>query len=291
MNRFSSILLPLDGSAQAAKGAGCALWLSEALGATLHVLHATAQPLPGQQALARLRIPDAQRAQVVVHQMAGAAEAAVLEEIAAHRIDLVVMNARGEPAAPSAAVHRLGAVAQAVIERSPVPVLLLPANYREVLPWTSMLVAASGEAAADQALEIAAQLAAALGLAVTVLHVEDGSASGATALGAYADSAHHEYSQRLEQLVERGLAGCTAQESKCVREVLLRRGEPASVLLEQVARQGSSVLALGWHGALGAGRAQVLKRLLEEAECALLLVRGAQRSHARLKVGAEIDER
>lgn len=291
MNRFSSILLPLDGSVEAAKGAGCALWLSEALGATLHVLHATAQPLPGQQALAPLHVPQAQRAQVVVHQLAGAAEDAVLEAIAAHRIALVVMSARGESASSIAAPHRLGVVAQAVIERSPVPVLLLPAHYREMLPWTSMLAAASGESAADLALEVAVQLAASLGLSVTVVHAADGSSEAETApLGAYADSAHHEYSQRLEQLVERGLTGCTAQESTCVHEVLLRQGDPASVLLEQVARQGSSVLALGWHGSLGAGRAQVLKRLLEEAECALLLVRGARRSRARLKVGSELDD-
>jgi hypothetical protein len=34
----------------------------------------------------------------------------------------------------------------------------------------------------------------------------------------------------------------------------------------------------------------VLKRLLEEAECALLLVRKSERSSAWLKVGEEIDD-
>jgi hypothetical protein len=32
-----------------------------------------------------------------------------------------------------------------------------------------------------------------------------------------------------------------------------------------------------------------LKRLLEEAECALLLVRATEQSGARLKIGAEIE--
>ena len=37
MKRFRSLLLPLDGSPEAAKAAPCALWLGERLGATLHV--------------------------------------------------------------------------------------------------------------------------------------------------------------------------------------------------------------------------------------------------------------
>ena len=146
MSRFASILLPLDGSSEAAKGAGCALWLANATGATLHVLNATAHPLSAGDALARLRAAGAQGAAcVVVHQPPGSAEAAVLEEIAAHRIDLVVMSARGESTQANHALsHRLGPVARAVVEHSPAPVILLPAHYRESLPWTSMLAASSG---------------------------------------------------------------------------------------------------------------------------------------------------
>jgi nucleotide-binding universal stress UspA family protein len=291
-HRFASILLPLDGSPESAKAAGCALWLAQALGATLHVVHATAHSLPAAGALARLRVPHVQDARVVVHQVAGGAEAAVLQEIAAHHIDLVVMSARGESAsAKLAPMRRLGSIAQAVIERSPVPIVLLPLHYRESLPWTSMLAAASGEASADHALEAAARLATALRLKITVVHSADGPrGTGAAPFGGYADAPHHEYSHRLKQLVERGLAGCAAEEAHCVHDVLLCRGEPGAVLLEQVAGHGSSVLALGWHGALGAGRALVLKCLLEQAECALLVVRGAEHSRARLKVGSAIDQ-
>lgn len=293
MSRFVSILLPLDGSPEAAKGAGCALWLAEKLGATLHVLHATAQSLPGREALKKLRVPDVQHAQVVVHQLPKKAEAAVLEAVAAHNVDLVIMSTRGESACAGVDLSkRLGSVAQAVIEHSPVPVLLLPARYREALPWTSMLAAASGESSADRALEAAVHLAAALHLKVSVVHSADGPpAAGGAPLGAYADAPHHEYPRRLHEMVERGLAGCTREEGRCVDHMHLARGDPATVLLEEVARRGSSVLALGWHGALGAGRARVLKRLLEEGDCALLLVRAAARSPARLKVGEEIDER
>jgi nucleotide-binding universal stress UspA family protein len=292
MRRFTSLLLPLDGSAEATKGAGPALWLAETLGATLHVLHATAQPLSGRDALARLLVPGAQHAQVVLHQLPENADAAVLEAVTTYAVDLVIMSACGESASAGLKLfHRLGSVAQAVIEHSPVPVLLLPVRYREVLPWISILAAVSGERAADEALEVATRLAAALQLKLTVVHAEDGqNAAASMPLGAYADEAHHEYPRRIEEMVERGLTGCTPEESRCIEQVLLRKGDPAAVLLEQVARHASSVLALGWHGMLSTGHALVLKRLLDEAECPLLLVRKAEKSRTRLKVGKEIDD-
>lgn len=293
MTPFASVLLPLDGSPEAARGAGCALWLAQALGATLHVVHATQQPLSALAELDRLRIPAAQGAGVILHQCHGAADATVLEEIEAHGIDLVVMSARGETASKhTATAPILGSVAQAVLQRSPVPVVLLPRRYRELLPWTSMLAAASGEAASDQALASAARLAAALRLKVTVVHTEDGAAGASSPpLGtSYADAPHHEYPRRLDQLVERGLGPCTSEEAHCIDCVVLRRGDPVRVLLEQVAHLGSSVLALGWHGSLGARRAPVFKRLLEEAECALLVVRERpQQSRAQLRVASETD--
>jgi nucleotide-binding universal stress UspA family protein len=227
-----------------------------------------------------------ERAHVIVHQSVDSPETAVVRAIDEHGVGLVVMSAKGESASAGLAPKgSLGGTARGVVERSQVPVVLIPARYREALPWTSMLAAASGEPAADRALEAAARLAAALELSVTVLHAAD----GAPGTGAYADAPHHEYGRRLQEMVERGIAGCTTEESRCVHQVLLRRGDPARSLLEHIASSGTSLLALGWHGALGSGRAAVLKRLLEEAACALLLVRTAETSAARLKVGEEME--
>lgn len=292
MNRFASLLLPLDGSPEAAKSAGCALWLAETLGATLHVLHATMQPLPGRETLDRLLNSRTQSSQVILHQFAENADTAVLNALADYGIDLVIMSARGASAtAGLKSTQTLGTIAQAVVQRSAVPVLLIPVRYKEQLPWTSMLAAVSGDPAADQALKAATQLAAALQLNVTVLHVEDGPRTAhSVPFGAYTDAAHHEYPNRIEEMVRRGLTDCTPQECCCIEQVLLRCGDPAAVLLEQSRRQAGSVLALGWNGVLDSGRALVFKKLLEEAECALLIVRKTARSSAHLKVGKEIDD-
>ena len=295
MKRIEAILLPLDGSPEAAKAAGCALWIAHQLGATLHLLHvrpATARPFSAADAPGRLGVPQAQAEHVVVHEATGDAAAAVLEAISAHRIDLVVMSARGESAPfTGLRTHRLGSTARSIIERSPVPAVLVPARYRESLPWTSMLVASSGEAAADRALENAVRVAAALRLEVTAVHCLDSAAGAvATPLASYADAPHHEFAHRLEQMMKRGLARCSADEAGHVCGLQVRCGEPASELLEHVAQNHSSVIALGWHGRLDAGRAPVLKQLLEQAECALLVVREAEGPRARLKVEPEFGE-
>jgi nucleotide-binding universal stress UspA family protein len=252
MKKPASLLLPLDGSAEAEKARGCAAWLAGRLGGRLHVL----EHAPG----------DAARA--------------ILAAVEAHHVDLLVMSARGE-SANAGRGKRTGSVAQAVIEAGPVPVVLLPARYREMLPWESMLVAASGEPAADQALEAAVQLAAALELKVRVAHCTD----GAPPLGAYADAPHHEYAGQLAEMVNRSLATCSAEQCRRVQGIALCRGDPAVELPKQLDEHPASVLALGWHGDLGPGRAQVLKRLLEVVQCPLLLVREAPRPRARLKVG------
>ena len=254
---FDSILVPHDGSPEAAKALGCAAWLARRLAAKLHVLESTADPAGD-----------------------------LLESIAEHQARLVVMTARGESAA-SEPGRRMGRVGEALIRESTVPVVLLPVHYREALPWTSMLVAASGEPAADQALEAALQLAAALGLELDVLYCES-PRTKARALGEYADAVHYEYAQRLEEMIRRAAARRPPEERGCIGRMLLCRGDPADELLAHVRQRRASVVALGWHGALGAGRALVLKRLLDEAECPLLLVRQAARPTSRLKVGEEL---
>lgn len=291
MSDFANLLLPMDVSPASARAMETALWLAGSLGATLHVLHATAHPLPAAEALERLHASGGRQPHVVLHQPVGDPRAAVLSAIDRHRIDLAVLSARGASLAEHAdATRLLGGVASAVLERTPVPVVLLPADYRPRLPWQSMLAALSGEPAADQALEAAVRLATALRLHVAVLHIDTGEAGAAVPpFGEYADSAHHEVPRRFEDLVHRGLIGCTADEAHCIHEVLLRRGDAAAALLEEARQRGSSVIALGWHGALDAGRALVLKRLLRDAGCALLVVRRPPRApRARLKVGSAL---
>jgi len=292
MSPITSILLPLDGSPAAAQGVGCAVWLAERLGATVHVVTATASPLPAREALEHLGVPAQHRSRLVLHQASTSAESAVLDAIGAQRIDLVVMAARGDSGAGAADLATLiGHVARAVIEESPVPVVLLPPRYREDLPWSSALVPTGGEAPADDALVTAVRLARALGLKVRVAHCTDhGADAGAAALACYADAPYHEYPERLHELVDRAVACCSREECRCIEEVLLCHGEVAERILDLVERKRTSLLVVGWHGDFAAGHAEVVKRLLGTVTCPVLLVRASPRPPFVLKVGDALEQ-
>jgi len=289
--------VPLDGSRVAARSLGCATWLAARLGARLHILSATPRERPAREELARLQVPEAHWPLVTLHQAPAYPEDAILAAVARHDVSLVVMSAVGETAeaAPlssagdSAGV--IGHVTRAVLERSALPVLLLPPAYRETLPWERVLVPVSGEPEGDEALALAVRLANALGLEVHVAHVVDADTGdeGLAARARYADAIHHEYPHQLQELVARALPHCDAAESHCIVEVALCHGDVAGELLGMIERERVSVLVVGWHGRFATGHAKILKRLIRSITRPVLLVKRTVRMPFRLKVGEEIE--
>jgi nucleotide-binding universal stress UspA family protein len=201
------------------------------------------------------------------------------------------MTACGQTAEAPDAPRIVGHVARAVIERSPVPVLLLPPNYREALPWERALVPVSGEAEADEALALAVRLAGALDLTVHVAHVADRDPGdkGLAARARYADALYHEYPCQLEEFVSRALPHCAPEERRRIAEIALCHGDVAAELQKLIERKRISVLVLGWHGRFMTGRARVLKHLVQVITRPVLLVKPAARMPFRLKVGEEME--
>ena len=294
MSVFASILVPLDGSRIAARSLGCATWLAARLGARLHILSATHRELPAREELARLRVPEEYWPLITLHQAPAYPEAAILAALARHRIELVVMTAGGRTAeAPAEADPRriVGHVTRAVIEQSSVPVLLLPRNYRDTLPWTRALVPVSGEVEGDEALALAVRLANALDIPVRVVHVADTGpgAESLTARARYADALHHEYPHQLEELVRRALPHCSPEECRRIEAVALCHGDVAAELLALIEREPVSMLVVGWHGRFLRGHARILKNLVRQITLPVLLVKPVARMPFRLKVGEEVD--
>ncbi len=293
---FPAILVPLDGSHIAARSLGCATWLASRLGARLHILSATAQELPARDELVRLNIPAQHWPLITLHQAPEYPTEAILTAVARHAVKLVVMTSRGETAetagteepAPSKIV---GNVTRAIIERCAEPVLLLPPNYLETLPWERALVPVSGETDIDEALAVAVRLANVLGIEVHVAHVADSEEGGESlsARARYADALHHEYPRRLEEFVSRALPQCTPEECRRIVDVALCHGEIVKELLQLIERKRVSLIVVGWHGRLLNGRAQVLTEMIHAISIPVLLVKAEPRTTLRLKVGEEIE--
>ncbi len=295
MKPIDAILVPLDGSATAAGILGLVQWLAGRLNAAVHLLAAGNPELPVEDELRRLQVPAVYWPDVILHRSERPPEQCVLELVEACGVGLLAMSSHGEAADARGRkenpLGELGHVTRWVAEHSPVPVLVVPPGYQERLPWTTALVPVSGEAEADEVLGFAACLGSALGLTATAVHVlrpEDGG-HGLAAEARYADAPHHEYPGRLQQIVERGLPGCTASEAECIEDVVLCRGDVAKELLDLVERRSADLVIVGWHGTFVAGHAGVLRALLRQAACPLLLVKPPPPAPFKLKVGEEIE--
>ncbi len=290
---FSSIVLPLDGSATGARGLACATWLAARLGARLHVLSATSRVLPAADELRRLHVPEARWPVVELHQAPAYPADAILAAIDAHRAGLVVMSTRGAASETRGAGRRatlVGHVTQEVMERSRVPVLLLPEGSEGGLPWKRLVVPVSGGPESDRAVALSVRLAEALDLSVQVAHVAGEGGREAEPHGApaqYFDQLHHECAGQLEELVTRAVTTVSTAQRGCIQGLSLRRGQVVAELLDQVKPEGS-VLAIGWNGQLGSGRAGILKPLLRALAVPLLLVKAERRAQFHLKVGEEL---
>jgi nucleotide-binding universal stress UspA family protein len=221
-------------------------------------------------------------------------EDAILRAAQEYDIGLIIMSARGEAhdrTTPTAlARDTVGHVTRTVIEQGSRPVLLVPAAYRERLPWTRVLVPLSGEAEVSPAAGIAVALANQLALTVRIAHVLDGpdGKSGLEATARYADAAHHEYPEQLAELVRRAVPTATPDECRRIEEVALLRGDIATELLRQIEGNDVSLIVIGWHGSLLSGHAKVIKSLLSVITCPILLVKAAPPSPLTLKVGSRI---
>lgn len=285
MSIISAILVPLDGSRAARRSMGCAAWLASRLAAPLHVLYC-GDRLPSDQALDRLGVPGEYHPSIVLHQTTGDPTADILAATGTYRIGLIVMTARGGsvPGIADDPLGPLGRVARGVIEQSPVPVLVLPRAYEEVLPWRTGLAPVSGEIETDQSLMLALQLANALDVGLTIAHVVQDSRAGEGTLP-FMDAPHHEYPEILNELVARSCPLSGTAERRRIGALRLYRGDVARALLELTEQKHMDVVIAGWHGFLGTGHAQVLKTLLKRLHCPLLLVKRRTKEAFRLKVG------
>ncbi len=283
MKLLKAILVPLDGSEVALRSLGCAAWLASRTGARLHVLNAG--PASTTEALG---VPEHYRSLIELHQTSGAAEGDILGAVTRYAIDLIVMTARGQSAEASDEPSKLiGHVTRGVIEGSPVPVLMLPPAYEESLPWRSALVPISGEPSTDQSLLVALRFADALDLSVTVAHVVDHEGAEA-ARQLYSDAAHHAYPQILQEFIGRACPMCSAEERRHIVDFRLCHGDIAQELLRLIEQKHVELLISGWHGQFFVGHAQILKALVEQLHCAVLLVKAAPRRPFSLKVGAAL---
>lgn len=285
---FSSILVPLDGSDKAARPLRSAAWLADKLNSQLHVVTVTSAPLPAAAALESLKVPPDLRTRVILHQLRGSAEQAILQCMEELQTDLLVLSAQGHSESDTG----LGPVARSLLQQCMMPVLLAPPAFTERLPLRTAMIPVSGEQDTDEALGRAIALAKQLELELHVVHVVSPEAAEAdyTSGMQYQDAVHHEFAERLNDLLRRACPHCGPDDfERVVAKVCLCRGKVADEIINMAEQTAADLLVTGWHGRLQPGRALYIKQLIENLTCPMLLFRSRAAPYFTLNVGEEFD--
>jgi nucleotide-binding universal stress UspA family protein len=293
-----SILVPLDGSKGAERALAYATALSVPTAASLVLVRAVAantladidEGLAWAHGLATAQQYLSEVAASLLEQgfasevatPLGSPASCILSEAELHAVDLITMSTHGRTG-PSRWL--LGSVAESVVARSPVPVLLERAWQPErcellLSDRPRLLVPLDGSQFAEKAVGTAARLAEDIAAELILLRVEPVST----------EVVHDDYGRvvaYLDQLDER--ARILAREyldsvTKHLAEgwpslsvgMEVRLGEPAAAIDQTVAMTGAALVVMATHGRTGLHRSimgSVAGQVLERGCAPLLLVR------------------
>jgi nucleotide-binding universal stress UspA family protein len=273
---YRSILIPLDGSLPSEQSLPYAAALARRSGAALQLAYVHTPLLLGEGTM-YLGTPDVQlweEEKKYLQSVVDRLKKAGLEKVSAHLLegpiaetlqehalgngcDLIVMTTHGR-----GPVSRfwLGSVADQLVHRVPMPLLLIRTREEEVPSLATepevrtMLVALDGTPEAEQILEPAGVLAKLLGASCTLLRVVPTVVPHGirkeTAVGAaLADKLRaeaHVYLQRV--------AGSLRDQGIAVQTRIIAHAHPATAILNETADGEYNLLALETHGRRGLPR-------------------------------------
>jgi nucleotide-binding universal stress UspA family protein len=204
--------------------------------------------------------------------------ARIIECTAEPGVDLVILTAHGRTSVPPG---YLGHVAAGVAAQTRDPILLvrpeaalihgLPSELRR------LLFPLDGTPTTARAVAPLTRLAAQLGASVDLLYVAEPSAHapaerGSVAGPPYEDQPQHEWPEWAEEWAERLGRICAECPPSVPLRVVSAVGEPAREIV-RVSREGRyDAIALARRSHLEPGRASVLRGVLADATCPILLV-------------------
>ena len=268
---FHTLIVPLDGSAFSERALPMATSFARSLGAQV-ILTRAASVLPFSAIDgAEVQVQAVREAQVYLSALAsrlteqglnievavpyGDAAESILVEIGLRRADLVIMCTHGR-----SGLGRwiYGSVAEQVLHRSPIPVLLVhPIGDATTLgpepTHTSFLVLLDGSAFAEAALPHAAALARAFGGKILLLRAIEPPMVAytypqVTLVQRSSEELQQEAKSYLEQVAVRLRSdGLSVQ-------TVVQEGWPADVIAHEGAAQGPSLIVMTTHGRTGVAR-------------------------------------
>ena len=295
---FTKILVPLDGSALGERALPIAASIAQSVNASLLLVravwtrtmpagldngetyHAAAQEAEAYLEAVARRLGAGVQVQVVTPH--APAPVGILQVAEQDQVDLIVMTTHGRSGL-SRWVY--GSVAEAVLSRSPIPVLLMRTNAVTVssprpegADRPRLLVPLDGSAFAEAVLPPAADLARAFDWTVTLLRVVTPSTPVVVDPELQRPFLPEALLQQARADAEQYLASVAAglkREGLRV-QTCLRVGDASEAILDESRASGASLVVMATHGRTGLGRllyGSVAGEVLHRGTLPLLLVR------------------
>ncbi|MFN8633060.1 MAG: universal stress protein [Chloroflexota bacterium] len=262
---IANILVPLDGSARAERALPVAASVAHATGARLWLVHALPAMPPlidreqGVDAFTRL---DALAARLreggldaTARTIHGDAANVILDAVADMRADLIVMSTHG---LGGLGRWLYGSVADQLLARATVPVLLIPAACDRPLPEgrpTRILVPLDGSDRSEAALGPARDLGQAIGADLLLLRVVEQKADFVWQLDPIGVAMRAAKAEDLA-VAREYLDGIAAPPGPSERPVdlLVDEGDPASVIPRIARQEEVDLIVMATHGRTGLAR-------------------------------------
>jgi nucleotide-binding universal stress UspA family protein len=289
------VLVALDGSAAAATALPLARAVAAQLGAGLALLFVADAPITEAQLRRELNL-DASES-VSLRLDLGEPAAGILRAAAEPSVELVVLSTHGREIEPG---RQMGHVAEAVVRSVGRPVLLVrpeaaadtsarPAALRR------LLLPMDGTPTTAAALGPAAALASRLGATVDLLYVAapDQAAPGERgSLGAprYVDQPQHEWPHWAREVIDRLGACVEGWPAGVPVRSFLTAGKIGPEIARFAAEYRADAIVLVRRSRLEPGRARVLRAVLEQTPCPILLAGGPEPVSPAPAVAADYPE-
>jgi nucleotide-binding universal stress UspA family protein len=284
------VLVALDGSAAAATALPVAQRLAQHLKMPLHILHVATSPIPPADAARHLHLDVMAVAPAVELDMrVGDPATELLRAIEAPNTYLTVLTTHGRAIEPG---RHLGHVAEQVIAQTMRPILLIrpeaAAAASAAIEARRFLLPLDGTAATARALGRITDIVRRLRGSYDVLFVADPMQLAAAAtsrsedpgnlgIPRYVDQLQHEWPNWMHEVCDH-LSACTARYplGVSVRVHVASVAGPAdgtisSVVLQFVADHRDDVIVLVRRSRLERGHAEILRTLLDQTPCPVLL--------------------
>lgn len=277
------VLVAVDGSSESLRSLPLARTVAAQLRCVPNILHVAEAPLSEEGARANLGLDLPELRELPLRLRVGDPSACVLDESGRPEVQLLVMTtlAAGDPD------RELGSVALRVALGTSRPLLgLRPEVGMEpsaiAPPLNRLLLPLDGSRSTALALRPVTSLARRLGASVDVVYIvpsdapPSGEPRGSMVAPRYVDQPQHEWGTWAKEVKERLLVECAGFAPGSDVGVQVLQGEPGAEIV-RLAREGRyDAVVLVRRSRLEPGRAGILRKVIQESPCPLLIVGGPE---------------